>query len=466
MRRPPSLILRLTLLFGVAAGIVLSGFGLIIERSIEHHFSEEDADELRFIADAVSNTLLMEDGRLDSAVRNQRFSDTLIGHHGAMLYITGQDGRVLYMSQDGHDLFTTEHATLDEDVVYRRENANLAYRVLTRHVLVESSVGTELYTISVAVTIVRHLKFFVGFHRTLLSMIAFGILIIGFMGWFAVRQGHAPLRRIVTQIHSISANQLTTRLQPDNFPRELTDLAVSFNDMLERMDQSFQKISNYSADIAHELRTPVTNLLTQTQVALSQSRTIDEYREILYSNIEEYEHLAQMIGDMLFLAKADNGLYLPGTDEIDLACEVNGLFEFYEAWADEYQISLEVEGNARVSGDRFMLRRAIGNLLSNAIKHTEQGNMVKVSLGYDTNQAAIISVENPGRAIPAEYLPRVFDRFFHRDTSTRRGYDGAGLGLAITKAIVDLHGGNIEVYSTSLGTRFTITLPRQVNIVS
>lgn len=456
MRRPASLTLRLTLLFGFAAGIVLSGFGLIIERSIDHHFRSEDAAELRSIADAVSRALSLPAGAQEPRSLEQRFSDTLTGHHGAVLYVTEREGEILFASPGGPDLSSLP--LYAGETVRNWSDSAHSYRLLTRLVQAQAGRSPGPYTVTVAVTIDSHLHFFENFNRTLWAMIASGIAMTGLMGWFAVRQGHAPLRSIVERIYRISAEELNTRLRPETYPRELTDLAESFNAMLERMDRSFQQLSNFSADIAHELRTPVTSLLTQTQVALSQSRTVDEYREILYSNMEEYEHMAQMISDMLFLAKADSRLFEEGNAEVDLAAEVQDLFEYYGPWAEEHRVALECAGDAKVTGDRLMLRRAIGNLLSNAIKHTPAGATVKVRLGGNA-QVASIAVENPGKAIPAEYLPRLFDRFFRRENALHRGSDGAGLGLAIARAIVEMHRGKIEASSTAAGTVFRITLP-------
>jgi two-component system heavy metal sensor histidine kinase CusS len=215
---------------------------------------------------------------------------------------------------------------------------------------------------------------------------------------------------------------------------------------------------NFNADIAHELRTPITNLMTQTQVALSRARTIDEYREILYSNMEEYERMAQMVGDMLFLAQADSGTNKRESIEVDLAAEVRSLFDYYEGWAEESGVSLAVEGDATVAGDRLMLQRALGNLLSNAVRHTPSGGTVRVVLARSEDRATV-SVENPGQPIMAGDLPKIFDRFYRPDPSRQRRGEGAGLGLAIVKSIVEAHNGIIEVASDENGTRFEITFP-------
>jgi len=461
MRQPPSLTLRLTLLFAVAAAVVFTGFGWVIERSIERHFAIEDIAELESVAHAVSQTLSNYDATDNPLTLKQRFNDVLVGHHGTVLYITRPDGRTLFSSPHGPDLSSLNQTTFDDSTngpVRLWRDAKHTYRVLTRRSVENTTTTRRFYTMSIAVAIDSHLRFLDHFRFTLWLMVASGTVLLGLMGWIAVRRGHAPLRSIVMQIHRISASELNTRLSPETVPRELTDLANSFNDMLARMEEAFQRLSNFSADIAHELRTPVTSLLTQTQVALSQSRSVDEYREILYSNIEEYEHMAQMVSDMLFLAKADNGQYQLNRIDIDLVKEIQDLFEYYEAWAEERGVSLTLRGNATIAADRLMLRRVLGNLLSNAIRHTPSNNTVHVRLEQLAGKTVSVSIENPGLVIPAEHIPRLFDRFHRVDASRHRGDEGAGLGLAIAKSIIDLHGGTIEADSTEERTRFQVTL--------
>ena len=459
MRRPPSLTLRLTLLFGIAAVVVFSGFGWLIEASIKRHFAEEDASELESIIDAVNKALFTGPPGDDLAPLERRFDDIVVGHHGASLHIIGPDGQTIYAST-GPDISALPQVAArssGDGSVRDWSDDDHHYRALLRRVSDNTASSDRVYTIAVAVPIDYHLKFLHRFRDTLWLMIASGIAITSLMGWIAVRQGHAPLHDIVTQIRRISANKLNTRLSPETVPAELTDLAVSFNEMLVRMEEAFLRLSNFSGDIAHDLRTPVTNMMTQTQVALSQTRTIDEYREILYSNIEEYERMAQMINDMLFLARADNGLSKPNITEVDLANEVGTLFEYYEAWAEERNVRLTLEGAAAVSGDRLMLQRALSNLLSNAISHTPPGEAVRVELSTARDGEIGIVVENPGAEIAPEHLPKLFDRFYRVDPARQEG--GSGFGLAIVKSIVDAHGGNISVVSSEGRTRFQVILP-------
>ena len=242
-------------------------------------------------------------------------------------------------------------------------------------------------------------------------------------------------------------------------PPELIDLATAFNDMLARLEGSFRRLSDFSSDLAHELRTPVSNLMTQTQVALSQARSADKYREVLYSNLEEYDRLARMIADMLFLAKADNGLIVPSSEMVDLAAETHGLFDFYGALAEEQGVGLALSGAGVIRGDRLMIRRALSNLLSNAIRHTPRDASVTVHIERRDSSEIRLTVQNPGENIEPEHLPRLFDRFYRVDPSRHKASEGAGLGLAITKSIAEAHQGTIQAYSSNGSTRFAITFP-------
>jgi len=460
--RPPSLTLRLTLLFAVTAAVILAVFGWVINRSTENHFEAGDVAELRVIAHAVEAALSGVQSAADLTSVERRFADILVGHHRASLYIIGADKRPVYTSP-GPDLSTVMRSSAGaSDNTYLRQwnDTNHSYRVLIQHAGQLASKADQPYTMAIAVQIDYHLHFLEHFRRTLWLMIAASIGIMTLMGWIAVRQGHAPLRDIVARIRRISANELNTRLSPDAVPGELSDLAIAFNGMLQRVDEAFRRLTDFNADIAHELRTPITNLMTQTQVALSRARTVEQYREILYSNMEEYECMAQMVSDMLFLAQADNRPRQKNVTDLDLAREVRALFDYYDGWAEERGVTLSLEGSATVPADRPLLQRALGNLLSNAIRHTPAGETVRVALDASHEDGVRIVVENPGTDIPPEHLPKLFDRFYRVDPSRQRDGGGTGLGLAIVKSIVEAHDGHINVVSSAGRTRFQIILPK------
>ena len=209
-----------------------------------------------------------------------------------------------------------------------------------------------------------------SFRVTLWSFVILAAFVTGVLGWIAARRGLSPLQAVKHKAADITAHRLDSRLPVDSVPVELLGLVETLNEMLTRLENSFKQLSDFSSDIAHELRTPVSNLLTQTQVTLSKDRSSDEYRDVLASNIEEFERLSRMISDMLFLAKSENRLIIPHREQLNLLDEVNGLFQFYEILAEDKSIFMASSGSGRVSGDRLMLRRAISNLLSNALRHT------------------------------------------------------------------------------------------------
>lgn len=462
MRRK-SITFRLTLYFASASSVVLIVVGFLIGSAIEAHFVEQDITEMHGKFELVHHAL----GRLrtpaDVAALPPQLEDALVGHHGLSLAIT---------APDGHRVFATPGARFPPGLLENAKTAAFSLRPQLmkwsdenhtyRGFAEKTATGlpnASPYTVAMALDIAHHEEFMAVFREMLWFAIGIGILFAGLLGWIAARRGLAPLHEIAEVAQGISANRLTERLPIDAVPVELVDLATSFNEMLARLEDSFQRLSHFSSDLAHELRTPVSNLTIQTQVALSQPRSAEDYREVLYSNLEEFERLARMAGDMLFLAKADNGLVAPNLVKLDLAKEIDELIEFYEALADEQKVVIVRSGSASVLGDQIMLRRAIGNLLSNAIRHAPPDTSVKVEITNAGGEGIRIAVENSGSTIPPEHLPRLFDRFYRVDPARQHSSDGAGLGLAITKSIIEAHGGRITVSSQEGVTRFTLMLP-------
>lgn len=459
-----SITFRLTLFFSTASTFVLLIVGLLIGRLVESHFEEQDRMELRGKLELIRHSLAKIHSSSDLTNISQTLSDALIGHPDLSVAIIGADHRILFTTSttvfSTHLLEEPQISSLSEESrlvnwqqdgkIYRGISANAATGIA----------GHPLTTVALAINIEHHQAFMKQFRNNLWMAIATGILLTIVLGWVAARRGLAPVREMADVAKGISANHLSDRLSPKTVPPELVNLAVAFNEMLTRLEGSFHRLSDFSSDLAHELRTPISNLMTQTQVALSKERTADEYREVLYSNLEEYERLARMIADMLFLAKADNGLIIPNSELVDLSTEVRELFGFYEAFADEQGVSMILTGNGTVSGDRLMLRRGLSNLLSNAIRHTSNGGSVKIIIDQSKPEAIILNIENTGESIATEHLSRLFDRFYRVDPSRQKASDGAGLGLAITKSIIAAHQGNIHVFSSNRTTRFEIIFPK------
>lgn len=458
--RPWSITARLTLFFSAVSAAVLFVFGHVVGTLVASHFEIQDLDELTSKLQLVRHTLSRMQGPADLATIQRELSDALIGHHGVSILVAGADGARLF---DWHgDAFPpsllAQAAPMDPSgqpapLVWERGEAIYRGIIAT---LEPATPDRQPATVAVALDIDHHRDFLASFHRQLWIAIAASVVITVLLGWAAARRGLVPVRKMARLAQGVSAKRLADRLAVESVPRELTDLAVAFNNMLARLEESFRRLSEFSSDLAHELRTPISNLMMETQVALSRTRTADEYREVLYSNLEEYERLARTITDMLFLAHADRGQLVTRSERVDLANEVRELFAFYEALAEERRVGLSLSGDGAVYGDRLMIRRALSNLFSNAIRHTAAHGTVQVAIGPGEQGEILLSVENPGATIDPAHLPRLFDRFYRVQSSRTRESDGAGLGLAITKSIVDAHRGTIRVTSADGRTRFEI----------
>ena len=453
---------RLTLLFALASSVVLLALGTVIASSVEKHFEEQDMQVLSTKMALARHALqaLKSPAELESL--SALLDNPLGGHHSLGLMVLDARKQVLFAhAMDGLSIDTvasSAHSQPEHPVVWKRRGQ--AYRGLAAKLPTGDKAHAEV-TVAVVMDMVHHEAFMQSFRQTLWAFVICAAALTGLLGWTAVRHGLAPLHAMRDQTRAITAHQLDQRLSVASVPMELAELAQSLNDMLTRLEEAFQRLSGFSSDIAHELRTPVSNLMTQTQVALSRARSADEYRGILESNAEEFERMARMISDMLLLAKADNGLFIPNQETVNLATEVLALFDYYEAVAEEKELHLTLDGHGEVVADRLMLRRALGNLLSNAIRHATVASDIAVRL-HATSQTLTIDIENMGHPIPEELLGRIFDRFFRVDPSRSRSTEGTGLGLAITKSIVTAHRGVISATSAGERTTFSITLPLKI----
>jgi two-component system, OmpR family, heavy metal sensor histidine kinase CusS len=454
--RARSITLRLTLLFSIASAVVLLLVGAVIGRQVEDHFEELDLEILRGRLELVRHSLAGGHAAHAQPMVGARFPGLAAGEERSFVVVAAPDGRLL-SATPGVIFPPALLATPGGDRVRSTtwKHAGRHYRGIAAQLGSEDGVPDPL-TVAVAIDIELHGAFLSLFRKSLALAVFAGIGLTALLGWFAARRGLTPVREIARMAQATSASHLGGRLSLQSVPSELIGLATAFNDMLARLEDSFRRLSDFSSDLAHELRTPISNVMTQMQVAVSKARSAEEYREVLYSALEEHERLARMTSDMLYLAKADRGLVVPTRETVDLWAEVRALFAYYEAYGDEQGVGLALTGAGTVCGDRLMLRRAVSNLLSNAIRHTARGGVVSVVIGSASSGAIELSVENPGLPIAPEHLPRLFDRFYQVDSSRQRGGEGAGLGLAITQSIVESHQATIQVACADAKVRFTI----------
>ncbi len=450
---------RLTLLFSLASSGVLLALGLVIASSVEKHFEEQDMEVLSGKMELARHTLGKLKSPADLENITELLDNSLIGHHSLEVMVLDSSNKVLFATSTDrlsiNSIVDSANRKPNQPVIWN--HGDQSYRGLAAKLPTGDAAQPNL-TVAVAMDMVHHETFMRSFQQTLWIFVTCAAALTGLLGWTVARHGLVPLHAMREQTKAITAHQLNQRLNVESVPIELGELAQSLNEMLTRLEEAFKRLSGFSSDIAHELRTPVSNLMTQTQVALSRTRSADEYRGILESNAEEFEHMARMISDMLLLAKAENELLIPNREKVNLSTEILALFDYYEAVAEEKELHLTVEGNGEVIADRLMLRRALGNLLSNAIRHSSIKTSIQVTI-QATQQDIAIAIANKGDPIPEEFLERIFDRFFRVDPSRQHRTEGTGLGLAITKSIVTAHRGRISATSSDDQTVFSIKLP-------
>lgn len=320
--------------------------------------------------------------------------------------------------------------------------------------------GEAQALLQIAVDVTREEVVTAGYRRRLAMVLVAGLLVSAGAGAIVARRGMRPLVEITRAATRMSAAQLHERVNPARWPRELSALATAFDQMLDRLEGSFARLSQFSADLAHELRTPINNLMGEAQVALSKARAPDEYRRVIESSLEEFDKLSRTIDGLLFLARADH----PDTQihrvSLDARKEIDAVREFFDAMAQEQGVAVLCEGGATVHADPLLFRRAISNLLSNALQYTPRGGQVLMSVAALSEGGAIVSVGDTGCGIAPEHLPKLFDRFYRIDRARSHSSHHLGLGLAIVKSILELHRGIVTVQSEpGKGTTVSLQFP-------
>ncbi len=442
-----SLTLRLALAFALLATLVFAALGIYLSRSADRHMAELDAHEL---LGKLALARHIGSREQSPAALAARLADALVGEHGVLVAVDGEKGPIFTWPADDQAAVLASAPAGIGDTPVRLTLAGQDLRIVAGRM--ETAWG-ETVRVVVARDIHHHTTFLDELQRDFWLAVLAAALLTVVVGMLIARRGMRPVRELAHAAGRISAGQLAERIPERDVPPELAELVAAFNAMLGRLEESFRRLSDFSADLAHELRTPIHTLRMQTEVSLGKARDADEYRDLLASNLEEYERLSRIIGDMLFLAKADHGLVVPERQAVALRALCQRLLDYYGILAEHLRLRLD-GAEVTVHGDRLMLERAIGNLLLNAIQHTPEGGRVDVGIGVD-GDCAVVGIVNSGPAIPPAALERIFDRFVRLDSAA----EGSGLGLAIARSIVLAHRGTIAARAAGQATEFTIRLP-------
>jgi two-component system, OmpR family, heavy metal sensor histidine kinase CusS len=461
-----------TLAFRLTAGYALAGLLMVFFATASLYFvlvTELERSTDLFLADKLNVIRAMlrdrpddwdtlrEEVELESAARRyEQFYIRLLDERNTPLMSTPGMAEQLDLRQ-----FPLQAQSASNHALPMKGRNGGAFRVTTALVPVGSP-ATKSDTIQIAIDVSTKEELLARYQHWFWAILLGSLGIFPLVGYQIARQGIRPVEEMATTARHISSTNLRERILPEGYPSELASLANTFNEMLDRLEESFDRISRFSADIAHDLRTPVNNIRGEAEVALARARSADEYREVIESFLEEAVRLSDLISDLLFLARAESPLAHLRREFVDVGELLGGVMEYYEASAADGGVSLTrsaTEAPVTAELDRTLVQRAVGNLVSNALANTPPGGAVVLGTNADDSTVRI-EVSDTGVGIPAEALPKVFDRFFRVDSSRSQGSGGTGLGLAIVQSIALLHGGNVEIASQlGQGTRVTLCMP-------
>ncbi|WP_241301196.1 heavy metal sensor histidine kinase [Burkholderia stabilis] len=457
-----SLLRRLTLAFAAVAALVFALTGAYLYRSLSAELTRRDDIEIsgklnQFLqlAHASGSTAAL---RADPAV----FHEVLLSHPGVYLGIYDAQNRALVEHTDaaGHTLAAViaaphQAAGAGSPFMCAPPGIGTSRCVYARDTLPSG----EVVQVALARTATDRQSLLESYRVDIWLAAAVGALLVGALGYAVASRGLRPVESLGRQTSRIEAHNLNARLDARGGPVELRELATSVNRMLDRLERAFVRLSQFSSDLAHDMRTPLANVISSSQITLSRARTTEEYEALIDSNIEECERLQRMIENMLFLARTDNARQHLKTAELDAGSELRRLASYFQALADEAGVRIDVRGTAPVVADATLFRRAVSNLASNALEHADAASTIELAVSVQAGYA-VVEVTNRGVAIPPEQVDRIFERFYRIDSSRHGAARNAGLGLAIVKSIMELHRGKVEVASRDGRTTFALYFPR------
>ncbi len=460
---PRSIAWQLILFFTVATSLLLAcGLGVFYAIVIRHAFAEDNA----VLADKVAalRADLHESG--PDVFAEELKSRQPRDHNAYWIRILDSQGRI-FAETSGMDrslppeMFPPPPASANASADTQKSVSTVGglkdYRrgsKLFSLVTLSEESGSQPYTLQIAQDRSSDERVERNFAVLFIMVLCGSVLGSAFIAVIVTKRGLRPLREMTQSVARIGPTHLKERVTPAEWPRELKPLAIAFDDMLKRLDDSFTRLSHFSADLAHELRTPIANMIGEAQVALTRDRTGAEYRETIESTVGECERLSRIVDNLLFVARVDAAREPIARKRFDGRTASEKIAAFYQTIAEERHITISCSGEGQIYADPDLFERAVGNLLDNALRFTPEHGSIHIALSKH-NTDFEVAVSDNGCGIAAEHLPRVFDRFYRAESS--RSSDGAGLGLALVKSIVDLHGG-LATIESNVGRGTTVKL--------
>lgn len=461
-RRHYSMTLRLALIFALLAFTLLATLGVALYRELERELVMRDDAALISRVDQLRN-LLNDSNTLELIKTKPELFQNMLGNHESVLSIAAPGQTPLLLVNPGNiDLpsvppVAKDHALSLADVHHLPGVNGVPFSTVAASID-SGDLGSLQVTSGRLMT--ERTAVLASYRLSVYILAGIAAIMLAVVGYLLVYRGLLPLRRLARHAQGIGVGNLAERLDSQGAPKELLPMIDSFNTMLERLAKGFVQLGQVSTDMAHELRTPINNLLGETQVALQQSRSIESYQQLLASNVEELERLARMLDNMLFLARTDPASALRQRQALSAADEVERIAEYFEGLAGDVDIRIHASGDGVIWAEPMLLRRALANLCANAIKYGAPGTELMIQ-AVPTTDGINLRVSNRGETIAAEHLPRLFERFYRVDESRERSAQSNGLGLSIVATIMQLHNGRYSVSSDAGLMCFELFFPRR-----
>lgn len=457
---PRSLSMRLALWFALASALLLGAIGVFLYRSLASELAWRDDIALAGRIDRM-RALVADSDSIEALRRRPQLYANMLGNRDNALWMLDATGQLLIAVNPGGlalpSLPPAPSIRLTD--VATGQAARLAW--------VDVWQGNRRFTVVAAKMLAERARMLASYRMTLGAALAGGALLSFVLGWLISQRALRPVRLMAQQAAAVDVRRLQQKAVVKLTPvpleetQELQQLGAALDQMLTRLADGFVQLSRFSEDLAHEMRTPLHNLMGHTEHALRKRRSVDDYEQLLASNLEEYGRMARMIDSMLFLARSEQPASGVTLETIDLAELCTQLVDYFEGVAEERGINVVVHAAGELVADRALVRRALANLLANALRYGTAEGTVTIRTCTD-DETVGIAVHNTGAPIPAVHLPHVFERFYRCDPARSQGGDSGGLGLAIVASIMHLHGGEARVESDDTGNRFTLLFPPSV----
>ena len=463
-RRHWSLTLWLTLCNSISAFLLISLIAAFLYFGLAAQLKEQNHIFLLDEVETVENLIRVQESVAPVVAEASRGHASSVRYVKHYIRVLEPNGAVILETPGMRELlpahvFQAPATSGDPGVDRTRYTADGRVMLYTSYLVKLTKSGRQRI-VQVALDVTNVEEILVGYRQKIYLALSIGFLLCIAVSFAIARRGTRPLREMTDIVRRITATNLEERISGKGWPRELNNLADAMNLMLNRLEDSFTRLYNSATNLSHKMRTPLTILKGEAEVALSRDRSNEELQDVIASSLEEVTRLSRLGESILFLANAEMGKFRMERSLIDCREEVEQVIEYYWPFAEDRGITFTCEGSALLMADAALFRKTVAALISNGLTYNPHGGTVGLALRQKDELSGEISITDSGCGIPPGEVVKIFDRFYRVYATRHMDPHGTGLGLPIAKAIMDLHEGSIAVESVhGKGTTVTLSFP-------